>query len=61
VDAILASKDLFKDGWLDSLLNLQLLAFVEKNAGVKIPTAQVTRKSFQTVASICSLAKSAKK
>lgn len=56
VEAILNSKDLFKDGWLDSLLNLQLLAFVEKTAGVKIPTAQVTRKNFQTVSSICAIA-----
>jgi acyl carrier protein len=55
VAEILASKDLFTDGWMDSLLHLSLLGFVEKEFGVKVPALCVSRKSFLTVNSIAAL------
>lgn len=57
IEAILASQDLFEDGWLDSLLNLRLLAFLEQASGKRIPALQVTRKNFRTVAAIAALVK----
>lgn len=57
VPEILASKDLFADGWMDSLLHLSLLGFVEKEFSVKIPALSVSRKSFLTVNSIAALIK----
>jgi acyl carrier protein len=55
VSDILSSQDLFADGYLDSILNLKLLAYVEKEAGMRIPPLQVTRKSFQNIPSIVAL------
>lgn len=59
-DAILRSKDLFADGIVDSLLNLKLLAFIETEAGVKIPPLKLSRQSFMTVSSIAALVSSTK-
>ncbi|MGZ3655360.1 MAG: hypothetical protein ACXVB9_06930 [Bdellovibrionota bacterium] len=56
-DAILSSRDLFADGWMDSLLHLKLLAFLEKNYGVRVAPLQATRKSFLTVGAIAALVK----
>jgi len=58
--AITASRDLFADGWMDSLLHLKLLAFLEKNYGVRVAPFQATRKSFLTVDAIATLIKVAK-
>jgi acyl carrier protein len=55
VDAILGSQDLFTDGWMDSLLHLKLLAFLEKEFGLRVPPFQVTRRSFRTVHSVAQL------
>lgn len=60
VESIIASRDLFRDGWLDSLSNLELLAYLEKSTGARIPMLKVTRKNFQTVASIAALVQNAK-
>jgi len=59
-DSILASRDLFADGWMDSLLHLKLLAFLEKNFGVRVAPLQTTRKSFLTVSAIATLVSVAK-
>lgn len=53
--AILASQDLFADGWMDSLLHLNLLAFMEKELGAKVPAFRVSRKCFLTVRDIAAL------
>jgi|GEM_PF-6264162 len=55
VPEILASSDLFTDGWMDSLLHLSLLGFVEKEFGVRVPALYVSRKSFLTVGNIAAL------
>lgn len=54
-EAIANSADLFADGWMDSLLHLKLLAFLEAEFGLRVPAFQVTRRSFQTVAAIAAL------
>ena len=54
---ILASTDLFKDGFLDSILNVQLIQFLETSLGKRFSPFQVTRKNFQSVENILSLAK----
>ncbi len=53
--SILTSHDLFSDGWLDSLLHLRLLAFLEKEFDLRVSPFQITRKSFQSVGSIAAL------
>ena len=55
IEAILGSKDLFADGWIDSLLHLQLLAFLESSFGLRIPPFQVTRRNFASVSAISEL------
>mgnify|MGYP001597784887 CR=1 FL=1 len=57
VAEILSSKDLFTDGWMDSLLHLSLLGFIEKEFHVKVPALCVSRKSFLSVNSIVALLK----
>lgn len=54
-EAIMASPDLFADGWMDSLLHLQLLAWMEKEFGVKVSPWQLSRRSFLTVGEITAL------
>ena len=55
MEEIAASKDLYADGWLDSLLTLRLLGFVEELTGVRVPPFQVTRQHFSSVAAITAL------
>lgn len=50
-----ASADLFKDGWLDSLLQLRLLNFLEQEFHVRIPAFQVSLRTFQNVHTITAL------
>lgn len=52
VEQILASKDLFADGWMDSLLHLALLGFMEAEFGVRVPPLHVSRKTFLSVSAI---------
>lgn len=52
-----ASADLFKDGWLDSLLQLRLLNFLEQEFHIRIPAFQVSLRTFQNVAAITALVK----
>jgi len=49
------SSNLFADGWLDSLLHIKLLVFLEENFHLRISPLQITRKSFLTVRSIAEL------
>jgi len=51
-EEIMKSQDLFADGWMDSLLHLSLLGFMENEFGVKVPPLRVSRKSFLTVHAI---------
>jgi acyl carrier protein len=51
--AIEASTPLFESGPIDSLGILQLIAFIEKTTGRKIPTRLVTMDHFRTVDAIC--------
>ena len=53
--AVLASGNLFNDGWLDSLLQLRLLNFLEKEFSVYIPPFRATVKNFETVSAIAAL------
>jgi acyl carrier protein len=53
----LDSTDLFKDGWLDSLLQLQLLNFLEKEFQVTVPAFQVSLNNFCTITAIAALMK----
>lgn len=50
-----ASADLFADGWMDSLLYLETLIFLEREFGRRIPPFQASRRSFQTVAAIAAI------
>jgi len=54
-EEILASEDLFADGYLDSLLNLKLLLHFEEKTGKRIPALQVSRNNFRSVESIANL------
>lgn len=55
---ILLEADLFSAGWLDSLLQLRLMLFLEKEFGVAISPFQLTMKNFRSVASIALLVES---
>ena len=50
-----ASADLFKDAWLDSLLQLRLLNFLEKEFHIHVPAFQVSLRTFQNVGAISAL------
>lgn len=52
---ILHCRDLYTEGWLDSLLVLQLIAYLEKNMSLRIPIFMVTKNTFQNVDSIVAL------
>lgn len=54
-DAVLKSRDLFQDGWMDSLLHVKLLAWFEKEFGKKLPALCAARKNFLTVKSIAGM------
>ncbi|MGE3261919.1 MAG: hypothetical protein AB7K68_09085 [Bacteriovoracia bacterium] len=49
------SPNLFTDNWLDSLLQLRLLSFLEQECKIYVPSFQVSLKNFQTVSSIAAL------
>ena len=53
--AVMKSKDLFQDGWMDSLLHVKLLAWIEKEFGKKLPALCAARKNFLTVKSIAGM------
>ncbi len=53
--AITKSKDLYRDGILDSLSTLNLIHFLEAHFQVVLGPFAVTRKNFSTVESICRL------
>jgi acyl carrier protein len=55
VDAIFGSTDLFADGWLDSLLQLQLLDFLETEFGLRVSPFRVARRAFRSVSAIATL------
>ena len=44
---------LFETGLIDSMAILDLIAFVEKDTGLPIPSRMVVMKHFRTVAAIC--------
>lgn len=52
VEDVLRSHDLYADGWLDSLLTLQLINRLEEEAGLRVPPFLVTRRQFASVAAI---------
>ena len=60
IGEIAACPDLFSAGFLDSLLLLHLLSFLEKETGARIPPLRVSRKAFLTVESITRLVESVK-
>lgn len=53
--AVMKSQDLFQDGWMDSLLHVKLLAWIEKEFGKKLPALCAARKNFLTVKSIAGM------
>lgn len=53
--SIQKSRDLFKDGWLDSLLHVKLLTWIEKEFGKKLPALCAARKNFTTVKGIAEM------
>jgi acyl carrier protein len=55
VEEIALEKDLFASGWLDSLLQLRLLNFLESEFHIHISPFQFTWKNFQTVGKIADL------
>jgi len=57
-EKISSCQDLYAHSLLDSLLNLRLLNFLEKEFSIQIPPFQVIRKNFLTVDSITKLVKS---
>ena len=44
---------LFREGWIDSLKILQLIAFVEVQRGAGIPDREIIMDRFQNVRAIC--------
>ena len=52
---IAESQDLFADGWMDSLLQLKLLSYLEAEFGLRVHPFQVSRKTFMSVTSIARL------
>lgn len=54
------SRDLFLDGWLDSLASLRLLQFLESEFSVRIPPLRLTRQNLSTVASLAALVESSR-
>ena len=44
---------LFREGWIDSLKILQLIAFVEVQRGVNIPDRDIVMDRFENVRAIC--------
>src|SRR5262249_46245017 len=52
LEQILASSDLYPDHWLDSLLHLKLLPFLETEFGLRISAFQASRKNFVSVNNI---------
>lgn len=44
---------LFREGWIDSLKILQLIAFVEVQRGSDIPDREIVMDRFQNVRAIC--------
>ena len=44
---------LFREGWIDSLKILQLIAFVEVQRGADIPDREIVMDRFQNVRAIC--------
>ncbi len=55
LSSIRKSRDLFQDGWIDSLLQVKLLTWLEKEFSCKIPAFGAGRKNFLTVQSIAEL------
>ena len=43
---------LVESGWLDSFAIVELVAFLEREYGVKLPDRDVTPRNFETLASI---------
>lgn len=54
-DQVMKSRDLFQDGWMDSLLHVKLLAWFEKEFGKRLPALCASRKNFLTVKSIAGM------
>jgi len=44
-----ADSELFSSGWLDSVSMLELIAFVEREAGIEVTPDDVTLANFDTV------------
>ena len=59
--AIADSKDLYRDGILDSLSTLNLIHFLEAHFQVVLGPFAVTRKNFSTIDSICRLIEAKRK
>lgn len=53
--AVIACPNLYRDAWLDSLLQLRLLAFLEQEFKIYIPAFQVSLATFQNVGAIAAL------
>lgn len=53
--AVLAARDLFAEGWLDSLLHLRLIVFLERELGVRVPPFQAHTANFSSVGAIRAL------
>ncbi|MGZ3692835.1 MAG: hypothetical protein ACXWQO_01205 [Bdellovibrionota bacterium] len=49
------SADLFKDEWLDSLLQLRLLTYLESEFQIYFPAVLVSLRNFQSISSIAEL------
>lgn len=52
---ILSSDDLFRDGYLDSVLNLKLLFFLEKIINRKISPFHVIKRNFSNINAVLAL------
>ena len=52
---VTASKDLYQDGWLDSLLSVGLIQFMEKEFSVKFSPFDFTKKNFINIDALSNL------
>lgn len=58
LDGVHAEMPLFSDGTIDSVGMIDLITFVEKEAGIEVGQADVTLENFDTIARIIAYAQS---
>lgn len=53
--ALLSSKNLFTDGWLDSVIQVRLVVYLDRVTKKKVPAFRFSRNTFQSIEDIANL------